>query len=662
MKLHRLTLKCFRGFPDEETMEFNGKNVLVYGENGSGKSTLFHAIREFFPLNLERRPIEQLRNRFIEPDPIPTVPPVPLPPTTAFIELEFRGYEQFENPASATTKIFRWDVTTPTGKLTGWEMEIARRLGALDYRALLETHFVQRKDKEVDILRLLVEGLLGERENPITHLPFRSEWENFHLKAEKDAPSNSPRHKAARDSLNKVINEFAGGFGGELTNPAAPTPETRGLQEKANELLRQLVQRDPTMPPELVIQLRFRPPFYNGGPRRITDEGAALLTATLNGLPVPHPATFLNEARLTAIALALYLAALKHCVPPPQLGADNHPRLLVLDDVLIGLDLAHRLPLLELLEKEFPDWQVLLLTHDRAWFELAQLVTNERNQWMSMQLHAERTQNGAYVFERPKQTPPIKELQGYYLSLAEHHLDVLHDPRTAAFHTRVAFEVKLKTYCLENSVTVPYYLDGVHLDTEQYLKAIESWLQEKCLKARAAFILRRVRLFRARVLNPLSHWSPVVIDASEVRRAINVVRELKFTIEEVNFTNEVKKAMGVLAPSAEELLNAASWLRTAFEVDVRKMLLAHHGKVEYRVNWSELTEAHLWDAAKERMLSVNAITASPLIADVETHRHVFLDPWEYARISILTKLQLDAAWAALRDPGHQPKTRLSVFA
>lgn len=46
-------------------------------------------------------------------------------------------------------------------------------------------------------------------------------------------------------------------------------------------------------------------------------------------------------------------------------------KLLVLDDVLIGLDHSNRLPVLDVLNARFADWQVVLLTHDRNWFDLA---------------------------------------------------------------------------------------------------------------------------------------------------------------------------------------------------------------------------------------------------------------------------------------------------
>jgi hypothetical protein len=78
-----------------------------------------------------------------------------------------------------------------------------------------------------------------------------------------------------------------------------------------------------------------------------------------------------NTSRsLSAVALALYLAAVVETTPPAS--AAHLPRLLVLDDALIGLDLGHRLPLLDLLKSDdFADWQILLMTYAAARFDMA---------------------------------------------------------------------------------------------------------------------------------------------------------------------------------------------------------------------------------------------------------------------------------------------------
>jgi hypothetical protein len=75
----------------------------------------------------------------------------------------------------------------------------------------------------------------------------------------------------------------------------------------------------------------------------------------------------LNEARLSALAIATFLAGRLACIPEN----DKALKLLVLDDLLISLDYSHRRPVLDVIGELFKGWQIILLTHDRFWFELA---------------------------------------------------------------------------------------------------------------------------------------------------------------------------------------------------------------------------------------------------------------------------------------------------
>lgn len=111
----------------------------------------------------------------------------------------------------------------------------------------------------------------------------------------------------------------------------------------------------------------------------------------------------------------------------------------------------------------------------------------------------------------------------------------------------------------------------------------------------------------------------------------------------------------------EEVIEAACWLRTAFDVGVRELLKNHSGKLAYRNDWSKLTLAELWAAAADTMRTVNPAAAGALIQDVDSHRAVFLDEWRYDTISRLTKADLDAAWSVLRDPTAPARTRLAAF-
>jgi hypothetical protein len=74
------------------------------------------------------------------------------------------------------------------------------------------------------------------------------------------------------------------------------------------------------------------------------------------------PKKYLSESHLNSLGLALFLASAR------LFNKEN--QFFVLDDVVTSFDAGHRLRLLRLLKKEFSDWQILLLTHQRHWFQI----------------------------------------------------------------------------------------------------------------------------------------------------------------------------------------------------------------------------------------------------------------------------------------------------
>jgi hypothetical protein len=76
------------------------------------------------------------------------------------------------------------------------------------------------------------------------------------------------------------------------------------------------------------------------------------------------PQRIMSNGQLNGLALAFFLARTK--------TEDQRWRTIVLDDVVSSFGGAHRRGLLDLLDSEFADWQVILLTHDRTFAQLAQ--------------------------------------------------------------------------------------------------------------------------------------------------------------------------------------------------------------------------------------------------------------------------------------------------
>jgi hypothetical protein len=76
---------------------------------------------------------------------------------------------------------------------------------------------------------------------------------------------------------------------------------------------------------------------------------------------------FLNEARLSALAISIYFAIIKKQF---NLLTVDSLKILVIDDLLISLDMNNRLSLINILQEEFSNYQIFFFTHEKALFEL----------------------------------------------------------------------------------------------------------------------------------------------------------------------------------------------------------------------------------------------------------------------------------------------------
>ena len=128
------------------------------------------------------------------------------------------------------------------------------------------------------------------------------------------------------------------------------------LQPKASEILDKFGHN-------VDIKFDFPGVKYNDKTKKL-DNQQILLTVDLSGRNIPRHHLFLNEARLSAIAIAIYFSSI-------LIQPESRLKVLALDDVLIGLDMSNRLPVLDILEEYFPEHQIFLTTYDKAWYEIA---------------------------------------------------------------------------------------------------------------------------------------------------------------------------------------------------------------------------------------------------------------------------------------------------
>ena len=220
---------------------------------------------------------------------------------------------------------------------------------------------------------------------------------------------------------------------------------------------------------------------------------------------------FLNEAKLSAIAISIYLSSIL-LLPDPKSGL----RVLALDDVLIGLDMSNRFPVLNILEEDFKDYQIFLMTYDKAWYEIVKQRTDEKD-WKYTEFYFKATD----VYEIPvcKEDAP-------YLKKAKEYLDE-NDYKACAVYVRTAFEAAIKQYCENKGLAVKYRENPKNLKSEDFWVPIKMELDKTDVLLLDLRVVDKIELARKFTLNELSHASVANIYRKELEDAIEAVERLE---------------------------------------------------------------------------------------------------------------------------------------
>jgi hypothetical protein len=231
---------------------------------------------------------------------------------------------------------------------------------------------------------------------------------------------------------------------------------------------------------------------------------------------------FLNEARVSALAIAIYFAGRKLA---ENQAKNDMPRVMVLDDVLIGLDQANRVPLLDVLASQFKDWQVIILTHDRVWFDIArhyQRVGIADKFWVYWQLHQPQDHRFAPIATDVDSSVAAQALATARKFLKDGHV---HAAGNAA---RLATEFALREFCATKGIEVPYVQPPSFPPASKFLECIEVFD-----KAHQHYkpVIDSIKMYTTILLNPLSHGGTPEVTPSEITGAIEVVDKLLFSLK-----------------------------------------------------------------------------------------------------------------------------------
>lgn len=366
-RLHKIGIRNFKAFR-EFTLNLEGRHLLVYGDNGAGKSSLYWALYTF--LQSAQKPKNSIAKYFDPAGP----------------ENLLNIHEQ----ANATPKPGEIALTlrdTATKNDTTYRISQADH-GTHNQPAILKgdlaSDFItyrfffgfsnfrnsQRFDLwplfEMEILPFCVSTAGGS--TPL------QQWQR--IKSGKANPCGS-RGIGGSDA-------YAGFATSTVRFAATLTTVINDISKEAQKFYDKHFSKDDQVPIRLAFGVT-RPPSFTGTDRTSSNFRKPIIELHIEvaGKVIKRPQSFLNEAKMTQLALSVRFAASLVNLH------DSDLKLLVLDDLLVSLDMSNRMKVVEILltDPSLANYQKVILTHDLGFFrEFRRTIGPSHPDWSFIRL------------------------------------------------------------------------------------------------------------------------------------------------------------------------------------------------------------------------------------------------------------------------------------
>ncbi len=501
-RITKIRLNNYRAFyGDTFALETGGKNVLIYGENGSGKSSLYRSMQDFFRASFDSDDvaINNYRHLHVDEyaDDIGTLSDIS-------VVIEFNEPRE-ELTLSNTANEVEGTFVAQTNLLNSF----------LSYKELLRTHHLSDTEGFTEkFSKLVLDTILKDYKNTFTQNEFSEDSANMWININQIRHSPTPLTDAQIALMRSAVERDY------------IQPYIDGLEEvlrQINEKLSSLLQSFEHNFEATLVLVWHKDSLFLGIEPNIWLKTKYLGIDNFNFLEHGGWETFydhldlLNEARLSALAVSIYLSAI---LSYPTEGMAY--KILFLDDVLVGLDNTNRVPLLNILNTEFADYQVFITTYDRYWFEVAKEHLDEK-QWTTAELYVKQIKDdtGKVIREEPILKPTQNNVER-----ARFYADTFQDYPAAGNYLRKECERLLKInlppqYRIGNDASVLTELGDL---INQFKK-----LYEDCgIDINEQEIGRSLNVFKRAILNPTSHddlKSPLY--RQEIEKVFDLVDKLQ---------------------------------------------------------------------------------------------------------------------------------------
>jgi ABC-type dipeptide/oligopeptide/nickel transport system ATPase subunit len=546
-RVKSIAIKDFKAFKDL-TIGLNGRHLLAYGPNGSGKSSLYWALYTF--LQSARKETTDIAKYFTPNAPEKLLHYFADQPEGS-ISLKFQNTDG--------SRVHQYEISKAVHGTHNISEILTANLAAdfITYRVLFQFYNFRNSDT-IDLWPVFEKEIMPFCRSTILQKSMTDEWNWLITNDPGESNQNSRRRGATAiqtyDDFEARLNSFNKALEEVLGSISAKSQEFFDTHFKDSAL------------PELQIGVALLTgAAYDRKEKQLYAPHIGL-GVQLNGEELHRPQSFLNEAKLTQIALAVRFGATLAKLQDAPL------KLLVLDDLLISLDMDNRMAVVDIILGEtFADYQKIILTHDLGFFrEFRRAIGSDHPDWcfqrfngapqIGITLNQEKTEiekaedylnrhdlEEAAGFLRKAAEDSAKGyrewaekkklLPGEFHSLTENlraAKNKLLQKRPMELYSKVLKNTppdKRKLLVLENNTDLDK-CSTLSLQDQGILKCQRKKLRQLLTDdhwgdMEAISILDDILKMTNRVLNPAAHWGEAPLYKKEVQKALKLIYKLE---------------------------------------------------------------------------------------------------------------------------------------
>ena len=504
--INRIHICGFKAFPNDFELQLEGKNLLMYGENGSGKSSIYYALHCMFQAPLK----PDAGKKYFDPASEQHLKNLNNLDADSKIWIDFDGRHPF---------IYNIDKEGYQFTLLGGKHPLPAQINGCFVNHQFLFHFFNfRNSQRINLFPVFIKDILPFCKDDNTGLHIGEMYDEITASIIKKGRHIHPDYISKIEYFNKAgkrvvedINIYASDRYNESfkddgdnelvirlrydSNFDKPEDDTNEYWLKYDNII-ELVKENGEIKERKSSYKKLNEPFIG------LEISEKMPDGNLRKIVKPH--TYFNEAKLTAIALAVRFALLN--IEKPADG-----RFLALDDMLISLDMSNRAKVVNFLLKISDKYKIYLFTHDKMFFEYFKHKTKKnQDEWVYKEIYID-----------DEKTPYIRNSEDY-LGEAEHYIKQ-HEYEIAGNFLRKEAEAFCKDFLPKKKQLTG---DFAHLDLNGLIMNCKDYAAESGVIDISIF--NELDEHRKFILNPSSHDSyDVAKYGHEVKRCLQTLRKLR---------------------------------------------------------------------------------------------------------------------------------------